>query len=192
MTHYFGWTPDRVSRLTDLWGKGLSARLIGIELGITRNAVLGKAHRIGLDPRQSPIKNAKPYGEGQGRARDRKRLEKAQILGRQDESERDYQRPLPKLSRNPGDKCQWIEGEPRHRNFCNSRTVEGTSWCPEHRAKVFLPAKAGMGGTPDGAILSKRCAVPPSVGSESPDCSRGQIPSAGPDDGFPAMSTGPA
>lgn len=49
------WTEPRVTRLTELWLDGVSARLIGIEMGIPKNAVVGKAHRLELPQRGSPI-----------------------------------------------------------------------------------------------------------------------------------------
>lgn len=51
------WTVERVDRLTALWKEGKTASQIADELGgITRNAVIGKAHRLGLSGRPSPIK----------------------------------------------------------------------------------------------------------------------------------------
>lgn len=49
------WTPERVDLLTRLWSSGLPTAQIGKELGITKNAVVGKAHRMGLPERVSPI-----------------------------------------------------------------------------------------------------------------------------------------
>ena len=51
------WTQERVDTLKRLWMDGLSARQIAEKLGgVTRNAVIGKAHRIGLSSRPSPIR----------------------------------------------------------------------------------------------------------------------------------------
>jgi GcrA cell cycle regulator len=52
------WTSARIGILQELWGSGLSAKEIAVRLGggITRNAVIGKAHRLGLSSRPSPIK----------------------------------------------------------------------------------------------------------------------------------------
>jgi len=51
------WTDERVDLLKDLWSQGKSASDIADILGnITRNAVIGKAHRLGLSGRPSPIK----------------------------------------------------------------------------------------------------------------------------------------
>ena len=52
------WTEDQIDQLKELWGEGLSTSEIGRKLGVTKNAVVGKAHRLGLPPRPSPIKRA--------------------------------------------------------------------------------------------------------------------------------------
>lgn len=49
------WTPERIAELQQLWDKGLSTAEIGRRLGISKNAVVGKAHRLSLAPRPSPI-----------------------------------------------------------------------------------------------------------------------------------------
>ncbi|UZK71116.1 GcrA family cell cycle regulator [Sphingomonas sp. S1-29] len=55
------WTEERISTLTKMWESGSTASQIAEELGgISRNAVIGKAHRLGLKPRPSPVKNAEP------------------------------------------------------------------------------------------------------------------------------------
>ena len=59
MAEETSWTDERLEKLRKLWDKGLSISQIGEELGVTRNAVAGKAHRLKLPKRQSPI--AKKY-----------------------------------------------------------------------------------------------------------------------------------
>ena len=52
------WTEERVELLKKLWAEGLSASQIAAELGgITRNAVIGKVHRLGLSGREKPAAN---------------------------------------------------------------------------------------------------------------------------------------
>lgn len=51
------WTPERDALLGALWADGASARVIGDTLGTTKNAVVGRAHRLGLTPRPSPFAN---------------------------------------------------------------------------------------------------------------------------------------
>jgi len=54
------WTEDRVEVLTKLWAEGLSASQIAKQLGgVTRNAVIGKVHRLGLSGRAKPSNPAK-------------------------------------------------------------------------------------------------------------------------------------
>jgi GcrA cell cycle regulator len=50
------WTPERIDELTKLWESGQSASVIGKLLGVSKNAVVGKAHRMKLQARPSPIK----------------------------------------------------------------------------------------------------------------------------------------
>ena len=51
------WTDERIDRLKAMWAEGKTASAIADELGgVSRNAVIGKAHRLGLDSRPSPVK----------------------------------------------------------------------------------------------------------------------------------------
>ncbi len=51
------WTDERIDRLKELWTHGMTASQIADELGgVSRNAVIGKAHRLGLQSRPSPVK----------------------------------------------------------------------------------------------------------------------------------------
>jgi GcrA cell cycle regulator len=45
------WSSERVEQLTQLWEEGLPAAEIGRRMGLTKNAVIGKVHRIALTPR---------------------------------------------------------------------------------------------------------------------------------------------
>jgi GcrA cell cycle regulator len=55
------WTDERIDRLKELWTKGMTASQIADELGgVSRNAVIGKAHRLGLQSRPSPVKPNEP------------------------------------------------------------------------------------------------------------------------------------
>src|ERR1700748_3650211 len=56
-----GWTDERVEQLKSLWTEGLSASQIARALGgVTRNAVIGKVHRLGLAGRASPSRSERP------------------------------------------------------------------------------------------------------------------------------------
>jgi GcrA cell cycle regulator len=73
------WTDERIDRLKELWTQGMTASQIADELGgVSRNAVIGKAHRLGLQSRPSPVKPNEgpeagpspfePEAEAEGRA----------------------------------------------------------------------------------------------------------------------------
>ncbi len=52
------WTDERIDRLKTLWGQGMTASQIAEALGgVSRNAVIGKAHRLGLEARPSPVRS---------------------------------------------------------------------------------------------------------------------------------------
>ena len=53
------WTDERIERLKELWSKGMTASQIADELGaVSRNAVIGKAHRLGLTGKQGSVSAA--------------------------------------------------------------------------------------------------------------------------------------
>jgi len=55
------WTDERIATLTKMWEGGATASQIADELGgVSRNAVIGKAHRLGLKSRPSPVKANEP------------------------------------------------------------------------------------------------------------------------------------
>lgn len=63
MTHWnqiIAWNPEQVAELRALWAEGLSTRLIGLRMGISKNSVIGKANRLHLSPRPSPVKRGEP------------------------------------------------------------------------------------------------------------------------------------
>ncbi len=66
------WTDERIERLKELWSRGMTASHIADELGgVSRNAVIGKAHRLGLQSRPSPVKPNEPAPKPRAKGRDR-------------------------------------------------------------------------------------------------------------------------
>ena len=118
------WTDERIAKLRELWDKGLSASQIATELseGVTRNAVIGKAHRLGLKSRPSPVK-----GES---TRPKKAAPKAQKV------ETSGQVSLLDLT---ATNCKWPFGHPGNDDFhfCGKESQPGLPYCPEHCAMAY-------------------------------------------------------
>ena len=62
-----GWNSDTVARLRQLWGEGHPTAEIGRRLGLSKNAVIGKAHRLDLPNRPSPIRRGARLAHRQSR-----------------------------------------------------------------------------------------------------------------------------
>ncbi|HYN46022.1 MAG TPA: GcrA family cell cycle regulator [Allosphingosinicella sp.] len=66
------WTDERIDRLKELWSQGRTASHIADELGgVSRNAVIGKAHRLGLQSRPSPVKPNEPAPKARSKSKDK-------------------------------------------------------------------------------------------------------------------------
>ena len=66
------WTDERIDRLKELWSQGKTASHIADELGgVSRNAVIGKAHRLGLQSRPSPVKPNEPEPKPKAKVREK-------------------------------------------------------------------------------------------------------------------------
>jgi len=66
------WTDERIDRLKELWSQGKTASHIAEELGgVSRNAVIGKAHRLGLQSRPSPVRPNEPAPKAKARPREK-------------------------------------------------------------------------------------------------------------------------
>lgn len=148
------WTDERVTMLRDLWAKGLSASQIAVQLGgVTRNAVIGKAHRLGLESRPSPIRGNGTGSRRRNRAIDRALEAKAlrgtmadeEIGGEKivpDGGKRAPEAPIRPLARRGGDvsDCLWPIGDPNDSDFsfCAANTVPGRPYCSEHCAMAYI------------------------------------------------------
>ena len=125
-----GWTEDRLAKLRELWDKKLSITKIGEELGVSRNAVAGKAHRLGLEKRQSPIKpSIKPKTQ----------------KNEWDESSRGP-KPLRLVLRSlewSRNKCLWPFGDPKNVNFkfCGDPVISGKPYCLKHCELAYNNSK---------------------------------------------------
>jgi GcrA cell cycle regulator len=130
------WTDERVALLKRLWGEGKTAAEIASELGgVTRNAVIGKAHRLKLSNRVSPIQqNKKPVAPVS------KPVVQAEKKIRQT-LEQDNNRTGISMLELGAQMCRWPLGDPRDEKFgfCGDGCVPGLPYCDGH-AKVAYQA----------------------------------------------------
>ncbi len=125
------WTDERVALLKQLWGEGKTAAEIAKALGngVTRNAVIGKAHRLKLSNRVSPIQqnNKKPALPEKTESTPRKAA--VPVVANNGKGI--------KLADLKDRMCRWPNGDPRDAdfNFCGCPAVPGLPYCPEH-AKI--------------------------------------------------------
>ena len=116
-----GWTEERLATLRILWNEGLSISQIGQRLGVTRNAVAGKAHRLGLPKRQSPISVSGAPSRNKAKKNE------------EDGSDLPLRLALRKISWSRS-KCVWPAGDPKTTkfSFCGEPIEPGKPYCYEH------------------------------------------------------------
>jgi len=165
-----GWTDERVELLKRLWLDGLSASQIAKQLGgVTRNAVIGKVHRLGLSGRATPSKPARPVFKPPRPARP---------VAAAPSAPRRIAEPVPAVAATPprpmrceaeapgsatvltlgAHMCKWPIGDPSSDNFtfCGRRQSDGP-YCGEHAAVAYQPAQGKKrGGASDLARSLRR------------------------------------
>jgi GcrA cell cycle regulator len=106
------WTEDLVLRLRELWSQGLTATQIATALpGFSRNAILGKVHRLKLSSRPSPIQRGlRP-------------------------------KPTLMTLREHMCKWPIGEPGMPDFHFCGAETVASSPYCPEHYGRAYMPSK---------------------------------------------------
>tara|TARA_A100001011_G_C14232555_1_gene809515 strand:+ start:109 stop:606 length:498 start_codon:yes stop_codon:yes gene_type:complete len=138
------WTEEKVGKLKDLWGKGQTASQIAeIIGGVSRNAVIGKAHRLNLSAKiktRSSISQSSIEKHGQInnnlKKGNRKHRFRSLLLDKNFEPAKNLQ--LEDLNEHT---CKYMEGHPDEKgsSFCGRKTIEKFSYCPLHLMVVFQP-----------------------------------------------------
>jgi GcrA cell cycle regulator len=157
-----GWTDERVELLKKLWLDGLSASQIAKQLGgVTRNAVIGKVHRLGLSGRAAPSQPARPAFKAPRPPRPAhtpapRRVEAPQAA-----------QPAPVFYvEEPGSAtvltlgahmCKWPIGDPATDafTFCGRRAGDGP-YCIEHARMAYQPQQARKRSGPSELARSLR------------------------------------
>ncbi len=139
------WTEEKVAKLKELWGKGNTASQIAeIIGGLSRNAVIGKAHRLNLSAKiktrtaasSQNFENTKKNEKITSSRRGRKSKFKSLII------EKDFEPENPKqLEELDESSCKWPIGHPDEKKFyfCGRSSLKDFSYCKLHLLYAYQP-----------------------------------------------------
>ena len=116
------WTDEMIGKLRKMWAKGTSASAIGKELGVSKNAVIGKSRRLELPARPSPIARS-----GDGKRRPGKAAPK-------------QQQRITDIIELKAHRCRWPFGNPDEEDFyfCGKAVIPGKPYCKEHSDIAYV------------------------------------------------------
>jgi len=160
------WAEETIVRLRALWDEGHSTAEIGRRLGVSKNAVVGKAHRLDLPARPSPIRRDGVPGGAPRRSAPRRvagptlpplsstgpmpaaappMLQHVGVLARKPLPVAPVARVQPPAPRPYGRivTCCWPIGEPGTRSFrfCDTSSEPGKPYCPEHVKLAYVKVR---------------------------------------------------
>ena len=138
------WTEEKVAKLKELWGKGKTANQIAeIIGGISRNAVIGKAHRLNLSAK---IKTrAATSNQNFENSQDNKNIRPNKGRKNRFRSliiEKDFEPENPKqLEELDENSCKWPIGHPNEKSFyfCGRTSLKDFSYCKLHLLYAYQP-----------------------------------------------------
>ncbi len=156
------WTDDRVEMLTKLWAEGLSASQIATRMGgVTRNAVIGKVHRLGLSGRGRPTRATRTKTVKQKPSMPHAPRTPMPVVGNTALKTTPEAAPEPEAKVEPaplreveipaGERrtiltlnehtCKWPIGDPGDRNFhfCGRKSETAMPYCKDHAAVAYQP-----------------------------------------------------
>ena len=138
------WTDEKVAKLKELWGKGSTASQIAeIIGGISRNAVIGKAHRLNLSAKiktrtATSSQNYENSQEEKSLKNRKARRSKFKSLIIEKDFEPENPKQLEELDENS---CKWPIGHPDEKSFyfCGRSSLKDFSYCKLHLLYAYQP-----------------------------------------------------
>lgn len=134
-----GWTPERKQIVITLWNEGQTAESIGSVFGVSRSAILGVVHRMGLQKRRGdarPRANRKPitkfnFASGKGGREPLATVAKDPFVHRETVVAPEDQRIA--FEALEDGRCKYAHGDDPPYSFCGAKAVAfGVSWCATH------------------------------------------------------------
>ena len=145
------WDEERVEQLKKLWAEGLSASQIASKMGgVTRNAVIGKVHRLGLSGRATPAKpqRGRSFNEPKDETTSPSLVD-ASSSQKNLIADPEFSTPvvlaggdLTTVATLKNNMCKWPVGDPASDefHFCGQPAAPGKSYCAYHARMAFQPS----------------------------------------------------
>ena len=137
------WDEKKIEILKNEWGKGKTASQIAELIGgVSRNAVIGKAHRLNLSSKVKTKNSSYNYSkinqDSEKKIKNKSSRSKFRSLVLDKNFEAAKNISLEELNENT---CKYMEGHPDEKSssFCGRKTIEKFSYCPLHLMMVFQP-----------------------------------------------------
>lgn len=162
------WTDEMVDQLRAMWKEGLTTGEIGKRLGVSKNSIVGKVHRLGLSGRPSPIKkkedseveteiSAKPAKEAAKEKTVKEKNEPKPVKIEKNAAKEPAAQPKTEtksevqtvphhhngktgLTDLDNHTCRWPLGDPKDENFhfCGKKVRIGQTYCDEHANIAYV------------------------------------------------------
>ena len=146
------WDSIKLIHLREMWAEGKSAKEIGDFIGMSKNAVIGKSHRLGLPSRPSPIRAPRAGSDHREKSKPRTKLTEstptkpAKVKQQPEQTMRAFDMPLLALMepctleevQERKDACLWPIGsiQERAKLFCGA---PGYPYCDHHKGMAYIP-----------------------------------------------------
>lgn len=136
------WTSERIELLKKLWLEGYSASQVAAQLGgVTRSAVIGKLHRLGVT-RAGSVRRAPNVNAVRTARVVREKVERKPRLVYVAPRDIGPLEPLgDTIDKAKYGQCLWIEGDPKQDGRICGRETGGHAYCEHHRAAAYVPTK---------------------------------------------------
>tara|TARA_Y100001935_G_C17273608_1_gene493378 strand:- start:1064 stop:1531 length:468 start_codon:yes stop_codon:yes gene_type:complete len=135
------WNQQKVDDLKKLWNEGVATSRIGEQLGFTKNAVIGKAFRLGLERRQNSRKKTSHSQQVSSVTMFRESSPSSQVTMKKEPTRRREKFSFKKSIVGTGSfkSCQWPIGDPLEEGFhyCGAQNIPTKPYCIEHYKKAY-------------------------------------------------------
>lgn len=136
------WTEARIELLKKLWLEGYSASQVAAQLGgVTRSAVIGKLHRLGVTSAGSVRRAPNHNAVRTARIVRAKPIPKPRLVYVAPKDTGPLEPLGETIEKAKYGECLWIEGDPKHDGRICGRETGGHAYCEHHRAAAYVPTK---------------------------------------------------